>query len=230
MRSIFLPRRHTIGSASPDFCGIFEAGPFPAVQPSPMGATISQTTLRFSSGNRLTLEGSNSGRFAQIACLRENLRFGSLLRSGNVALRGWGDSYNTTTEFTIVNQARSLASLALWATRTPAAQQAWKTANAEIVVARPYISLGAPVTVSLQCDSLDLSKARIVWEANAQEPYIGNALSWTFIPTGLGEQWVEAEATFPDGRRVAAAATFSTTLSTGTCICTRLQHNWPLPL
>ena len=122
----------------------------------------------------------------------------------------WGDSYNTMTEFISVNQARSLASLAFWAAKTPAASQNWRAANATIIVPKSYVVVNTPVAVTLQAPAIDLSAARIVWEASGQEPSIGSGTQWTFTPTTIGSQWVEAEAALPDGRRVVAAGSFAT--------------------
>ena len=127
----------------------------------------------------------------------------------------WGDSFNTMTEFISVNQARSLASLAFWAARTPAASQNWRAANATITVPKGYVGVNAPLSVTLQAPSVDLSAARVVWEASGQEPSIGNSAQWTFTPTSVGPQWVEAEAALPDGRRVVAAGSFSTQAANG---------------
>jgi hypothetical protein len=67
--------------------------------------------------------------------------------------------------------------------------------------------VGAAVTVSIQAPGIDLSGARIVWEARDQDPCMGK--TFTFSPKNNGEQWVEAEAQLPDGRRVFATATFN---------------------
>jgi hypothetical protein len=56
-------------------------------------------------------------------------------------------------------------------------------------------------------DKLDLTKARIVWEGRENPPVF--ASEFTFTPRQPGEQWVEAEAQLPDGRRVFAAAAFT---------------------
>jgi hypothetical protein len=53
---------------------------------------------------------------------------------------------------------------------------------------------------------MDLNGARIVWEAADQEPAYG--LTYNITPKGSGSQWVEAEAQWPDGRRVVATTTF----------------------
>jgi len=52
-----------------------------------------------------------------------------------------------------------------------------------------------------------LQHARIVWEGRDQEPAYGS--TFTFTPQNNGTQWVEAEAQWPDGRRVFATANFT---------------------
>jgi hypothetical protein len=60
------------------------------------------------------------------------------------------------------------------------------------------------VTVTLQVAETNLSGARIVWEAQSQEPAFGG-LTYTFTPlTGDGSYWIEAEVQWPDGRRAFA--------------------------
>src|SRR5207253_422137 len=54
---------------------------------------------------------------------------------------------------------------------------------------------------------LDLSTARITWEARDQEPAFGS--TFTFSPKNNGSQWVEVEAQLPDGRRVFATTNFT---------------------
>ncbi len=118
----------------------------------------------------------------------------------------WSDAYNVTTEFVITNQARSLASLAFWAAQTPLKSQPWRAARGQIQA--PAIGKGdGPVTFKLASPDVDLAGARIVWEARDSEPAVGD--TFTFSAKNTGAQWVEAEAQFPDGRRVFAAANFT---------------------
>jgi hypothetical protein len=121
----------------------------------------------------------------------------------------WGDSFNVTTEFVVLNQARSLGSLAFWAAQTAPAAQGWSAASGQILVPDGGVSLDAPVTVTLAVPGLDLSQARVVWEARDQQPAYGS--SYTLTPTNNGLQWVEAEAQWPDGRRVFIATSFEAT-------------------
>jgi hypothetical protein len=118
----------------------------------------------------------------------------------------WGDSYNVTTEFIAVNQARALTSLVVLATQTSATAQPWQSATAQIVVPSGTAPLNAPATLTLQTPGLDLTHARIVWEARDQEPAFGS--SYTISPKNNGTQWAEAEIEWPDGRRVFATNTF----------------------
>ncbi len=126
----------------------------------------------------------------------------------------WGDSFNVSTEATIVNQARSLAGLAFLAASTSTANQAWTTAPAQIAGPAGYTPINHPVTLTLSVPGLDLSTAEVVWEAMNQQPTRGGA-SYTFTPDQVGSYWVEAEAHWPDGRRVSASASVATNTDQG---------------
>jgi hypothetical protein len=121
----------------------------------------------------------------------------------------WADSYNVTTEFVIVDQARSLASTAYLAALTPLKTQAWSQGQAQIMGLPLEISTNASVTATLEAPGLDLTNARIVWEARDHEPVFGT--NFTFAPMSHGAQWVEVEIQLPDGRRVFAATNFFAT-------------------
>ena len=123
----------------------------------------------------------------------------------------WADSFNTSTEFVVVDQARSLATAAFLMAKTSVAKQQWKAAAATIVGLPKAISVGQPVAAELKVNGLDLSNAQIVWEARDQEPLIAKMAS--FAAKNVGEQWVEAEALLPDGRRLFAKAIFSAVAS-----------------
>ena len=121
----------------------------------------------------------------------------------------WGDAYNVNTEATVVNQARSLAGLAFLAASTSTATQSWTTASAQINVPSGYSPVNQPLTVTMSVPGMDLSSAEVVWEAMGQQPYRGGA-SYTFTPATIGRFWLEAEAHWPDGRRVSASAAILT--------------------
>lgn len=116
----------------------------------------------------------------------------------------WTDTFNVTTEFVNVDQARSLAGIAFFSTLTPAKSAAWKSATARILVPAEG-GVGFPVTAILDVPGMDLNGARVVWEAKDHEPAYGRS-TFTFTPKMFGNQWVEAEAQWPDGRRVFAKA------------------------
>jgi hypothetical protein len=118
----------------------------------------------------------------------------------------WGDSFNTTTEFVAAQQARGLAGLAYLMAQTPAKTQKWKSAAAHITGLPAMTAVGTKIMAKLEVDGLDLSNARVVWEARDQEPAFGE--SFGFTPAHSGPQWVEAEAQWPDGRRAFAVYNF----------------------
>jgi hypothetical protein len=118
----------------------------------------------------------------------------------------WGDSWNVNAEMVVLNQARSLGTLAFLAAQSSLKTQAWKSVPGQIVVPASDVPPGSPVTLKMQAPGLDLSSARITWETRDEEPSFGQTL--TFSPKNNGVQWVEAEAQLPDGRRVFAKASF----------------------
>ena len=114
----------------------------------------------------------------------------------------WGDSFNVQTEQTVVNQARQLATAAFLMAKTPLATQTWQSTPAQIVMPA-VVGPGASVTAKVEVASFDLTKARVVWEAQGQEPAFGT--NFVFTPANSGPQWIEVEAQWPDGRRACAA-------------------------
>ncbi|MDB6019102.1 MAG: putative cellulase precursor protein [Pedosphaera sp.] len=121
----------------------------------------------------------------------------------------WGDSFNVGTEFVVATSARILVTYALLMAQTPLKNQPWKSAPGEIAKLATDAGTGK-ISVSLKSPDLDPAKARIVWEARDQEPAYGQTFS--FVPKNAGEQWVEFEAQWPDGRRVFGATNFSSTV------------------
>jgi Glycosyl hydrolase family 9/Cellulase N-terminal ig-like domain len=126
----------------------------------------------------------------------------------------WGDDWNVSTEGSTTDTARGFASVVWLAAQTPLANQSWSSTNATIIAPSAPIGTGQPVTVSLQVADPNLSAARIIWEADGQEPSFGGQ-NYTFSPgTQTGNHWIEAEVQWPDGRR--AFASNSVTVSTDT--------------
>ncbi|HEV2437916.1 MAG TPA: glycoside hydrolase family 9 protein [Verrucomicrobiae bacterium] len=117
----------------------------------------------------------------------------------------WGDSWIVETEQTIVNQARQLATATFLMAKTTAASQAWKSASAQINVPATA-AISNAVTATITVPNFNLSQARVVWEAQGQEPVFGT--NFVFTPVNPGSNWIEVEAQWPDGRRVFAATNF----------------------
>ncbi|MES2695665.1 MAG: glycoside hydrolase family 9 protein, partial [Verrucomicrobiota bacterium] len=119
----------------------------------------------------------------------------------------WADTWNVTTEFVVVNQARGLMAVVALATQTNAKNTAWKPTSAATITAPSGVAaVGVPVTLSLNANGLDLTGARILWEARDQQPDFGS--TYTISPKNSGDQWVDAEITWPDGRRAYATGSF----------------------
>ena len=117
----------------------------------------------------------------------------------------WGDSWNVQDEFVILNQARALGSLGFLAAQTSLKTQPWQAVLGQITITPVDASSGA-VQFSLSAPGVDLSSAKIVWETRDADPTMGQ--TFTFTPKVNDSQWVEAEATLPDGRRVFATNNF----------------------
>jgi hypothetical protein len=120
----------------------------------------------------------------------------------------WADSWNVQTEMTDLNAARQLATAALLMAQTPLATQNWRSASAQIALPA-IVGISNSATATVTVPNFDLTQARIVWEAQNQEPALG--ASFAFTPTNYGTQWMEVEAQWPDGRRVFAITNFFST-------------------
>jgi hypothetical protein len=121
----------------------------------------------------------------------------------------WGDSFNLQTEFVVVNQARALAATAWLMAQSPARDQNWTAVKADITGAAKSAKIGQAMRLQLNAPGLDLADARIIWEGRDHPPVFTR--EFAFTPRTAGEQWVEVEAQWPDGRRAFAVATFSAT-------------------
>lgn len=118
----------------------------------------------------------------------------------------WADSFNTTTEFVITDQARALASLSYWMAQSEEKKQAWRPVEAQILGLPATLQAGTTTRLSLIAPGIDLSGAEIVWEVQYLEPALENPFSLT--PKYSGTHWIEAEALLPDGRRFFASSNF----------------------
>lgn len=102
----------------------------------------------------------------------------------------WGDSYNLSQEFVVLNPARGLGAAAWLMAQTSLKTQPWKPSKAAVIqIGNPKATLSTP--------GVDLNRARIVWEADGLEPHIGSAIELKTTPP-----WIEAEIIPPDGRRM----------------------------
>jgi glycosyl hydrolase family 9/cellulase-like Ig domain-containing protein len=115
----------------------------------------------------------------------------------------WADSFNVQTEFVGLNQARGLAVAALLMARTPLKDQPWKAQAGSIELRTTNDAPPAGGIVALNAGPLDSREARVVWEVEGREPVMSSTLA--LAPDLKSSAWIEAEAQWPDGRRVFAA-------------------------
>jgi len=114
----------------------------------------------------------------------------------------WTDTHNVTTEFTVETLGRGLGAAAWLMARSAFRGQQWRTATAKIVLL-PTAPDSRQLSARLEVEGLEVEDAQVVWEAAGQEPRFGTPS--VLFPEGKGSSWLEAEALWPDGRRVAAA-------------------------
>lgn len=121
----------------------------------------------------------------------------------------WGDSYNLQTEFVVLNQARGLAVTSWLMAQTPLRHQVWSPTAARISgINSEGARVNQPITVQVEPPAgMDAKTARIVWEGTGHGPQVGPTL--TFVARQAGNQWLEVEAVWPDGRRAVGAVAFS---------------------
>jgi hypothetical protein len=162
---------------------------------SPTGNVIGQVTAGFEYLN-------------QYGSALSNLSYPSDSGSGAVFpyYDRWSDAYNVTTEQITVNDARSFISVGFLASLTASAATAWVAPQAAITVPTATVALGSPVTLTVSVAGQSLSGARIVWEGRDQLPAYGS--TYTISPVNNGDQWVECEVEWPDGRRAFATGDF----------------------
>jgi len=119
----------------------------------------------------------------------------------------WGESFNTKNEAIVVDQTRTLATMVFLMAQTSLTNQAWRSASAWILVEPAAASANTPVHFRLAVPGMDLNQAAVVWEAAGQEPHVG--ATWTLPAATASAAWVEAEASWPDGRRAFATKEFN---------------------
>jgi len=91
--------------------------------------------------------------------------------------------------------------------QTATASLPWKVTSTATIVAPSTASVGSTITLSVNAGSIDLTGARITWEAQGQQPAFGTTFS--VKPTTAGSNWAEVEITWPDGRRMFGATTYN---------------------
>ncbi len=112
----------------------------------------------------------------------------------------WGDAFNLSQEFVILNQAKSLGYLAWLMAQTPLKTQSWTGSQARIQGTRAASSKGW--VYELKSEGVNLKDAKVVWERPRSEPWLGGQ-TLHVIESEPGA-WIEAEAMLPDGRRLHA--------------------------
>jgi len=123
----------------------------------------------------------------------------------------WGDSWNVDNEFVILNQARSLGSLTFLAAQTSLATQPWVAVPGQITMTTIDTNAGT-MQFTLSAPGVDLTTAKIVWETrDAPDPVMTQTYDYT--PVINDNQWIEVEATLPDGRRVFSTNSFTPTVA-----------------
>lgn len=145
--------------------------------------------------------GNVQERLPVVGWYGESLRAQSLPPDGTAAgayafYDRWADVFDTLTEPTIATLTRGLAATASLMARTPAATQPWRAARAEV-------EAEAGGGVRLRVEGLDPRDATVVWESPGSGPVVSPSLGGS--PAGAGA-WTEAEAVWPDGRRVFAVS------------------------
>ena len=121
----------------------------------------------------------------------------------------WADTFNTTTEFVVPQQGRSLGAVALLMAKTSLKTQPWKSTTGNVSGIPASAPARQNISATLTAGDLDLSKARVLWEVRERSPQV--ALPLRFSAVNPGPQWVEVEAMLPDGRRVFVATNFYAT-------------------
>ena len=123
----------------------------------------------------------------------------------------WADPFNVTTEFITVHQAWGLLASVFHAHGTSAEGPKWSHAEGRIDLPSPQERSEGPFTAKFEAPGMDLTEARVTWEAGDQEPAFGP--TYTFVPKANGPEWLEAEAQWPDGRRSFALKEFNLALA-----------------
>ena len=123
----------------------------------------------------------------------------------------WGDSFNTTTEFVVVDQGRALGTAVFLMAQTGAAASPSIKVEGQLSGIPALIPADQIITANFAASGLNMAEAQVVWEATDQEPLMGP--EFKFSAKNPGSQWVEVEAQWPDGTRVFARTNFAASFS-----------------
>jgi hypothetical protein len=116
----------------------------------------------------------------------------------------WGDSFNLSQEFVVLNQAKGFATWAWLFAQTKLAKEQWKPAVIQIVRDEASRTTNHP-RLHLTSPDADLKGARILWEAYGAEPAFGPEFT---LPSAQAA-WAEVEILLPDGRLAFASTNFT---------------------
>ena len=120
----------------------------------------------------------------------------------------WGDSFNLSQEFVILNQGHGFATWAWVFAQTSLAKQPWKPALLQIT--KESAAGAKPANLRLTLTGADAKDARILWEADGAEPAFGAE----FVLPAVQPSWAEVEAQLPDGRLAFSVTNFTTARGT----------------
>jgi len=115
------------------------------------------------------------------------------------------DAYNVREEWTVATGAKLLAGHLFLMGRSPAADQPWAPKSATIEGVPDKVREGDPLHARIALPE-GIKDAKIVWELIGHEPVTGHEFSAKAAPPGPAR--LEAEAVWPDGKRLSAVRRF----------------------
>ncbi len=125
----------------------------------------------------------------------------------------WGDAYNLTTEFVIVNQARALAAVAYYAGKQDSGRPDPIPMSLDVTGLPSSPKEGEPISLSLE-STRPLTNAMVIWEiSDLPNPLLGSRITYT--PQESGSHFLAVEAQWPDGHRAYERREFSVARAQG---------------
>jgi sugar lactone lactonase YvrE len=172
----------------------------------PPGTTFAQMTEGYSSSNNMSATELQNLSFPADGHYDANNDY-QLYNGAYPMYDRWMDLWNVNAEGVTYRQAAGLMALVTLANGTQAAGTAWKSGSATIASDADdadgtiHAVAGQPVHCSFSSSPTTDSSWRIVWQAATGDTAAG--ATYTYIPAATpSSQWVEVDATAPDGRRV----------------------------